>query len=195
MNLEILQTNNPYNDFVTLVQQCLELDVTDIHFHMYADGTAYINVRVYGEILNIGYYPLDYLHKIIAISFNTKSVGNTSDHSFNKDKAQQSIIDIETCKLRFQSTPTYPNGCSVFMRIIRPYYTVNKLKSFNDLGYVDEHVRQLQYAVSEHEGLVLFSGTANAGKSTSLNACIEFLKSDIQMNKNILTIESPQRLK
>ncbi len=65
----------------------------------------------------------------------------------------------------------------------------NELPSYEELG-VPDIVRRLTY---QTQGLILVTGKTNSGKSTTLNALVNYINEN--QNKKILTLESPIEFK
>ncbi len=87
----------------------------------------------------------------------------------------------EHAGLRFRVNISYSNGTPIAtMRIIK-----NELPKYEDLG-VPDIVRRMMY---QPQGLILVTGKTNSGKTTTLNALINYINEN--MNKKILTLENP----
>lgn len=182
------QSSPPLDEFDKLLNCSLEEEASDIHIHV-GEDVAEIYFRIYGSIYQKAVIPADYASRMISASFNKMSVSGATDATFNPTSMQQSILRANPCSLRVQTVQNYPNGYSVFYRIIH-----RSLKYFSSgvdsLGYTPEIAEALKYAVQLNNGLMAFSGTANAGKSTALQACIHEIML-VNDTNNILTIESP----
>ena len=87
--------------------------------------------------------------------------------------------------LRFRVNISSSNDMPVCtLRLIK-----NELPSYEDLG-VPDIVRRLTY---QSQGLILVTGKTNSGKSTTLNALVNYINEN--QNKKILTLESPIEFK
>ena len=87
--------------------------------------------------------------------------------------------------IRLRVNISYSDGLPVIItRLIR-----NELPSYEELG-VPDIVRRMTH---QPQGLILVTGKTNSGKSTTLNALINYINEN--ENKKILTLESPVEYK
>lgn len=86
---------------------------------------------------------------------------------------------------RLRVNISFANDIPVFtLRIIK-----NELPKYEDLG-IPDIVRRMTY---QPQGLILVTGKTNSGKTTTLNALIQYINEN--QNKKILTLESPVEFK
>lgn len=101
------------------------------------------------------------------------------DKLFREKKVLDCSAEIGDVRLRVNVS--YSNSVPVIItRIIR-----NTLPRYEDLG-VPDIVRRM---TEQPQGLILVTGKTNSGKSTTLNALINYINET--QNKKILTLESP----
>ena len=101
------------------------------------------------------------------------------DEIFNTTKKLDMSYEFKEIRLRVNiSLSDEIPICT--MRIIK-----NELPAYEDLG-VPEVVRNMMY---QPQGLILVTGKTNSGKTTTLNALINYINEN--MNKKILTLENP----
>ena len=101
------------------------------------------------------------------------------DKLFREKKVLDCSVEVGDVRLRVNVS--YSNSVPVITtRIIR-----NSLPRYEDLG-VPDIVRRM---TEQPQGLILVTGTTNSGKSTTLNALINYINET--QNRKILTLESP----
>ena len=101
------------------------------------------------------------------------------DKLFREKKVLDCSAEIDDVRLRVNVS--YSNAVPVITtRIIR-----NTLPRYEDLG-VPDIVRRM---TEQPQGLILVTGKTNSGKSTTLNALINYINET--QNRKILTLESP----
>ena len=101
------------------------------------------------------------------------------DEIFNRTKKLDMSYEFRDIRLRVNiSLSDEVPICT--MRLIK-----NELPAFEDLG-VPEVVRNM---MSQPQGVILVTGKTNSGKTTTLNALINYINEN--MNKKILTLENP----
>lgn len=105
------------------------------------------------------------------------------DKSFRDNKILDCSAEFEDVRLRVNIS--YSDSVPVITtRIIR-----EKLPAYEELG-VPDIVRRM---TKQPQGLILVTGKTNSGKSTTLNALINYINEN--ENKKILTLESPVEYK
>ena len=110
--------------------------------------------------------------------------GNVDKDEFYKE---HKVLDTsaEFGGIRLRVNISCSDGLPVIItRLIR-----NELPSYEELG-VPDIVRRM---TNEPQGLILVTGKTNSGKSTTLNALINYINDN--ENKKILTLESPVEYK
>ena len=105
------------------------------------------------------------------------------DNIFNQTKKLDASHEFEDIRLRVNIS--LENGVPVFtLRIIK-----NTLPRYEDLG-VPDVVRSMTL---QSQGLILVTGKTNSGKSTTLNALVDYINQT--QNKKILSLENPVEYK
>ena len=105
------------------------------------------------------------------------------DNVYRETKKLDSSFEFNG--LRFRVNVSSSGEVPTFtLRIVK-----NTLPAFEELG-VPDIVRRM---MSQPQGLILVTGKTNSGKSTTLNALINYVNEN--MNKKILTLESPIEFK
>ena len=110
--------------------------------------------------------------------------GNVEKDKLFKEKK---VLDCseEFNDIRLRINISYSDGTPVITtRLIR-----NELPKYEDLG-VPDIVRRM---TAQTQGLILVTGKTNSGKSTTLNALINYINEN--ENRKILTLESPVEYK
>lgn len=110
--------------------------------------------------------------------------GNVEEDDIYKS-TRQLDTSYEHAGLRFRVNISHSDNIPVAtLRIIK-----NELPEYEQLG-VPDIVRRMTY---QPQGLILVTGKTNSGKTTTLNALINYINEN--QNKKILTLESPVEYK
>lgn len=110
--------------------------------------------------------------------------GNIDEDDIYKT-TRQLDTSYEHAGLRFRVNISHTDSIPVAtLRIIK-----NELPEYEELG-VPDIVRRMTY---QTQGLILVTGKTNSGKTTTLNALINYINEN--QNKKILTLESPVEYK
>ncbi|MBP9752479.1 MAG: Flp pilus assembly complex ATPase component TadA [Proteobacteria bacterium] len=93
-------------------------------------------------------------------------------------------IDNRNIHYRVSTHPTR-NGEAIAIRILDLF---KKRLNLDELGICESHLDALKKTLLLKEGLILLTGPTGSGKTTTLYACLDFLK---DQNLNIMTLEDP----
>jgi type IV pilus assembly protein PilB len=156
---------------------------TDIHFHP-SSKAAEIRFRIDGLLTPVCCLKQEYI-KPIANIILTKCKANPGDYQIqdgsfefeHTDKARK--IDI-----RFSQIPSV-HGPSIVLRLLDKARTSIPLRS---LGYSEHNWKVINQAIKAPHGIILVTGPTGCGKSTTLYAMLNHIKS---LERKILTVEDP----
>lgn len=110
------------------------------------------------------------------------------EHRIPQDGQFSFIVDKKTIDLRIAISPVVW-GEQVVIRLLDKTGTSLKLE---DMGYSGRALRTIRKGIQNPNGMILTSGPTGSGKSTSLYALIQEIKSD---GINIVTLEDPVEYK
>ena len=121
-----------------------------------------------------------------AISSRIKILGNLdiSERRKAQDGRFGMKIDGKDYDFRLSTTPTF-YGESIVMRILDQQKVLLKLK---DLGLEEENLEMFEDIIKSPYGIVLITGPTGSGKTTTLYAALNEIKS---IANKVLTIEDP----
>ena len=94
------------------------------------------------------------------------------------------VIDGKEYDFRLSTTPTL-HGESIVMRILDQQKVLLKM---SELGFEDENLKTFQDVIHQPYGIVLLTGPTGSGKTTTLYAALNEVKS---IENKVLTIEDP----
>jgi general secretion pathway protein E len=92
-----------------------------------------------------------------------------------------------TCEMRVSTFPAL-YGERVVVRVFREG---NNYLSVNDLGLAAEVANDLTHMLRETSGLILVTGPAGSGKSTTAYACLRHLVDTTQGSRSLVSLEDP----
>ncbi|HET9173760.1 MAG TPA: ATPase, T2SS/T4P/T4SS family [Candidatus Saccharimonadales bacterium] len=110
------------------------------------------------------------------------------EHRIPQDGQFSVVVDKKQIDLRIAIAPTVW-GEQVVIRLLDKSGTSLKLE---DMGYAGRALRAIREGIKQSNGMILTSGPTGSGKSTSLYALIQEIKSDAI---NIVTLEDPVEYK
>lgn len=180
------------HDVTALVEDLLARGLTagasDLHFEPTDRGMC-VRARVDGQLVDFESIPGELAGNVVSrlkilASLLTYRVDIPQEGSFRYTPASRR--DDEASDLRVATFPTI-RGERAVVRIFRSQATVQLLDS---LGLADEQVAVLARAVSQPVGLIVLSGPAGSGKTTTLYALLRELR-DRHPQRSVITLEDP----
>jgi type II secretory ATPase GspE/PulE/Tfp pilus assembly ATPase PilB-like protein len=166
-----------------LIEHAAKLRVSDLFFNTNEDHVE-VSVRHLGIIRAIGSINLDVGRRCISF-VKTQADMNISERRRPMDgRWLYTRRSGHRLDLRINTVPTlYGEDCT--LRILDQEY---RLLSLDQLGLSPTVKGQLERVLSNPSGLILVTGPTEAGKSTTLYACLNHLNTG---DKKISTIEDP----
>jgi type II secretory ATPase GspE/PulE/Tfp pilus assembly ATPase PilB-like protein len=166
----------------TLIRQAEEVGASDIHIHQDGDVVR-VALRMDGLLTQINELPADLGERVLGrIKFlarlKTYQESMPQDGRINKD-AVSAISD-----LRVSTYPTV-TGEKAVLRL----FNRGELRTLNDLGLPDDCRADLEQVLRQTSGLLLLTGPAGSGKTTTIYACLAHLVAS--SGRHIITIEDP----
>ena len=156
---------------------------TDIHIEPTAKTTD-IRFRIDSMLMPISCLKHEYIPKLANIIL-TKCKGNPCDYGTQDGRFDHEFKEIaKTVDVRFSQVPTI-HGPSIVLRLLDKDRASIPLES---LGYCEHNQKLINQAIIVPHGLILVTGPTGSGKSTTLSAILNQIKS---ISKKILTIEDP----
>lgn len=187
LNLKQLCPGNDLeHKFPQWVDQCLMQAVaqgaTDIHFET-SQKAVEIRFRIDGLLYFIDSLKLSLLPRLINIFFHKAEVA-ISDFNHCHDARFTFMCLNRTVDVRVSHIPTV-HGSSLVLRLLDKSKAAIPLMS---LGYGAKQWELIQKSLSKPEGITLLVGPTGCGKTTTLYAMLNHLKS---ISRKIVTIEDP----
>lgn len=156
---------------------------TDIHIEP-TGKTTDIRFRIDGLLTPISCLKPEFIPKLANIIL-TKCKGNPCDYSIQDGRFDHEFKEMgRTIDVRFSQIPTI-YGPSIVLRLLDRSRASIPLES---LGYSEHNRKLINQAILVPHGLILVTGPTGSGKSTTLSAILNQIKS---ISKKIITIEDP----
>lgn len=155
---------------------------SDIHIEPSANDMS-IRVRVDGVLHESFVFDLEIYNALVS---RIKILGHLdiSEKRKAQDGRFSKVIDGGNYDFRLSTTPTL-FGESVVMRILDQQKILLKL---DDLGFMDENLEVFSRVIHSPYGVLLITGPTGSGKTTTLYAALNEIKS---IENKVLTIEDP----
>jgi len=184
------KVNKILNNFLKIM---IDKEASDIEIGGYGSG-GYVWFRIFGKkepLLTYPKFTTDEAAVLILSILNSKQIRVLEDfrnldfsYSFEYINYQFASNNIEDAELRLRGDAYFDVDClAMNMRSIVP-----ELRSLDQLEYPQKVIKVLSYNYIK-QGLVLITGVTGTGKSTTLDAIIEWHNHN--SNAHIVTIASP----
>lgn len=184
-------TNNSGNGVVTLIDgllaRALGAEASDIHFEP-TDQAIEVRLRVDGVLQKFETIPLSLHPNII-----TRLKVMAGLLSYRVDIPQEGGLTLEMAGGVDARVSTFPTvrGERVVVRLLPAGGGVRNLQ---DLGLSDSLVENLLLACAAWQGLILVTGPAGSGKTTTLYALLRHLQATRE-GVSLMTVEDPVELR
>ncbi len=165
-----------------IIHRAVEKDASDIHIEPMRNKVR-VRFRQDGVLKNVMSYPRNQ-HNAVVIRVKIMANLDISERRRPQDGKFYMKIGGEQYDFRVSVMPTV-YGEKVVMRILK---VSSANKRLQDLGFNDYNTRRIEELLAHPYGIILVTGPTGSGKSTTLVAMLNELKSD---EVNIVTAEDP----
>ena len=159
---------------------------SDIHIEPHAMGTV-VRIRVDGVLRELTHIPAEMTTSLVS-RIKILSDMDISERRVPQDGRFMVQMGQKSLDLRISTLPTH-YGEKVVGRLLDP--SASRV-ALTELGLSQENAEAVKNLITAPQGMVLVTGPTGSGKSTSLYACLNMLRSP---NVNIVTVEDPVEYK
>ncbi|WP_457595928.1 GspE/PulE family protein [Hydrogenimonas sp.] len=165
-----------------VIRDAILRNASDLHIEP-DDREVSIRARVDGVLHETFIFDLEIYN---ALASRIKILGNLdiSERRRNQDGRFELVIDAKSYDFRLSTTPTL-HGESIVMRILDQQKVLMKM---DQLGFEDENLKRFEEVIRQPYGIVLLTGPTGSGKTTTLYAALNEVKS---IENKVLTVEDP----
>jgi len=169
-----------------IIRQAIGERASDIHIEPFKDRIS-LRYRIDGKLYEIP-PPAKHLHLPLVSRVKILAKLDIAEKRLPQDGAILVRIDDRPIDIRVSIIPTIYGEKAVLRILDRGGVTLN----LSSMGFDTNQLEQVRKAIFSPYGLVLITGPTGSGKSTSLYAFINEIKSP---TKNIVTVEDPVEYK
>lgn len=156
---------------------------SDIHLLPGEDGLA-MSWRIDGVL-----HPIEVLPRAIAPNIIARLKVIAQLLTYQTDVPQEGRIHLleGNAETRVSTFPTlFGEKC-----VIRLFAGSNRFRHVDDLGFADELSSSLKSMLARRGGMILISGPAGSGKTTSIYACLREITEREEHPRSVATLEDP----
>ncbi len=164
------------------LDQAVLLSASDIHIES-SQKVVEVRFRIDGILCFIDTLPLKCLPRLINILFHMAEVTISDFNHFHDARFLHAYSNREI-DVRVSHIPSV-NGSAVVLRLLDKSKSVMDL---SELGYSPRSAQLIQDSLTKPNGICLIVGPTGCGKTTTLYAILNYLKS---IDQKIVTIEDP----
>jgi general secretion pathway protein E len=165
-----------------LIQEANGRGASDIHFEALPRALM-VRYRIDGDLREIEQLP-DSLSAPVVSRIKVMAGLDIAEKRLPQDGRIRTAVEGRDLDIRVSTTPTV-QGEGVVLRLLG---RTNVTLDLDRLGLSDQAVTRLKEALSRPNGIILLTGPTGSGKTTTLYAALERLKSP---TTKILTVEDP----
>jgi type IV pilus assembly protein PilB len=166
----------------TVIKKAVEARASDIHIEP-RERNVTVRYRIDGLLQRVYELPKD-MQDVVAARVKILSNMDIAEKRLPQDGRFQAVVDDKIIDLRVSSLPTF-YGEKVVMRLLDKS---SVLVSLSQLGFLPDTLAKFERLVTAPRGMILVTGPTGSGKSTTLYAALQRVRSE---TKNIVTVEDP----
>jgi general secretion pathway protein E len=156
---------------------------SDIHIEP-GEKEVIVRNRIDGVLYEARHAPRQFMPSIIS-RVKIMAGLNIAEKRLPQDGRIRRKIAGKDIDMRVATIPTVKQGERVTIRLLDRESVLHDLA---DIGFGDDHLRQIDDLIHRPHGIMLVTGPTGSGKTTTLYACLAKINSP---DLNILTIEDP----
>jgi general secretion pathway protein E len=187
-------SNEKVKDVVSLVDDVLnraiEYGASDVHFEPLST-TLTIKFRLDGVLNAVDELPKSLCDNVIA---RLKVLGGLL--TYRNDIPQEGRIEIDESRedrIMDQRLAVFPTIHGQ-RAVVRLFYRNTELMNLEQLGFSPDMYQALKNIAAQSQGVLLLTGAAGSGKSTSLAALLRYILKSFA-GKSVVTLEDPVEIR
>jgi type IV pilus assembly protein PilB len=169
-----------------IIIHAIKEDAHDIHFEP-AENIMRVRIDKDGILKRLVSFPREFTDNLGSV-LKTKAGLNAFEKKKPQEGGYTATFGSQIVNLRVSTVPTI-NGERIAVRL---FVKLSTIKPLDDIGFSERNLRNFLYLINKPTGLIIVSGPAASGKSTTIYAAVNELNTP---EKNIMTVEDPVEYK
>jgi type II secretory ATPase GspE/PulE/Tfp pilus assembly ATPase PilB-like protein len=173
-----------------LLSKAVEYGASDVHFEPMSTKLA-VKFRLDGVLNTVDELPKSFCDNVIA---RLKVLGGLL--TYRNDIPQEGRIEIsenQDGRIMDQRLAVFPTIHGQ-RAVVRLFYRNTELMSLEQLGFSQDMYKILKHIAAQSQGVLLLTGPAGSGKSTSLAALLRHILKSFA-GKSVVTLEDPVEIR
>ncbi|MEM6626136.1 MAG: GspE/PulE family protein [Pseudomonadota bacterium] len=165
-----------------ILSDAVQLGASDVHIETRRNGVD-VRFRRDGELTLVAQESAEAASALIA---RIKVIADLDlgERRLPQDGRSTIVVEGRQIDVRVSIVPTAVGESAVLRLLDRP----DNLLTLTGLGFSQRHCSELENLIRAKDGLILFAGPTGSGKTTSLYACLQLLRTS---NLKIVSVEDP----
>jgi general secretion pathway protein E len=166
----------------SLIREAVRVGASDIHLQTNAEGVA-VSFRLDGVMTTAAGLPIEIADRVFGrIKYLARM--KTYQDSMPQDGRIEARLANAPTDIRVATYPTV-TGEKIVLRL----FNTESAKQVAQLGFPDEATAELEAFLHKPAGMLLLTGPAGSGKTTTIYACLRALAES--GDRHVITIEDP----
>ena len=166
-----------------ILKAAIESRATDVHIELNRDQTL-LHWRIDGTLIDLGSVPNGRSTSILG---RIKALARLVTYRCDIPQEGRMIIGKHQAEARVGTLPTLHGERAV----IRLALAQKKLLNLDELGMDDAAPERLRSATNATSGVILITGPAGAGKTTTAYSCLKEIAREAAQQRSLVTLEDP----
>jgi type IV pilus assembly protein PilB len=165
-----------------MISQAVDKHASDIHIEP-GERRSAVRYRIEGALSEVAAFPIP-LHQAIVSRIKVLAQLDTAERQKLQEGRIQFELNTHALDIRISIVPAF-HGETIAMRV----FDRGRVRlGLGELGFSKPNFERLEQLIHQPSGIILVTGPAGSGKSTTLYAILNLIKS---VEKKIVTIEDP----
>jgi general secretion pathway protein E len=166
-----------------ILQAARDSSATDVHLVPQADGLQ-MDWRIDGVLLSVARFEPEFTPKIVA---RLKVVSGLLTYRCDIPQEGRIAADAEEVETRVSTFPTLHGEKAV----VRLFAAEGQYQHLDQLGLPDDVGPKLKRLLGETSGVILITGPAGSGKTTTIYSCLREIVDESHGGRSLVSLEDP----
>lgn len=187
------------DDFRAIIQRAVAEGVSDVHLERQGD-VARVRFHRPGGMQVVSTRSGAFMQRLCSVVYDTVADPAAKETKYIEARPQKTRATLRferfRAELRIQTVPAFPDGSDMIIRILAVVHhdgagARRDIPTLEAAGYLPQAVKVISDAAAMPNGLIVFCGTVNSGKSTTIANVLRRAIADADGRQKVMTLEDP----